>query len=154
MKTYTAKPAEVERGWYVIDAEDVVLGRLAALVANRLRGKHKPTYTPHIDCGDHIVVVNAGKVMLTGAKKDKKVHRWHTSYPGGLKSRTYGQLLEGKEPERVVRMAVERMVPRSPLGREQLRKLHVYPGPEHPHAAQQPAPLDVAAMSPKNKRSA
>lgn len=154
MKTYSAKPAEVTRGWYLIDAEGVVLGRLAALVANRLRGKHKPTYTPHIDCGDNIVVVNAEKVVLTGNKKDKKLHRWHTSYPGGLKSRTYGQLLEGKEPERVVRMAVERMVPRGPLGYQQMRKLHVYAGPAHPHEAQAPAPLDVAAANPKNKRSA
>ncbi|HEX9646591.1 MAG TPA: 50S ribosomal protein L13 [Alphaproteobacteria bacterium] len=154
MKTYSAKPAEVRQAWCLIDAEGVVLGRLAVLVANRLRGKHKPTYTPHIDCGDHIVVVNADKVRLTGAKREDKLFRWHTGYPGGLKSRSYGQILESGEPERVVRLAVERMVPRGPLGRAQLRKLHVYAGPSHPHQAQAPATLDLAAMSPKNKRSA
>ena len=153
MRTFSAKPADVSRGWYVIDAEGVVLGRLASEVAKRLRGKHKPIYTPHIDCGDNIVVVNAEKVRLTGTKRDKKVHIWHTGFPGGLKSRTYGQLLDGTHPERVLENAVRRMVPRGPLGREQMRKLHVYAGPEHPHTAQKPDPLDVAAMNPKNKRS-
>jgi large subunit ribosomal protein L13 len=153
MRTYSARPAEVIRGWYVIDAEGVVLGRLASEVARRLRGKHKPIYTPHIDCGDNIVVVNAEKVRLTGAKRDDKVHRWHTGFPGGIKSRTYGQLLDGAHPERVIENAVRRMVPRGPLGREQLRKLHVYAGPEHPHAAQKPDALDLAAINPKNKRS-
>jgi large subunit ribosomal protein L13 len=153
MRTFSAKPADVSRGWYLIDAEGVVLGRLASEVARRLRGKHKPIYTPHIDCGDNIVVVNAEKVRLTGTKRDKKVHRWHTGFPGGLKSRTYGQLLDGAHPERVLENAVRRMVPRGPLGREQMRKLHVYAGPEHPHSAQKPDPLDVAAMNPKNKRS-
>ncbi len=154
MKTFSAKPADVTKGWFLIDAEDVVLGRLASIVATRLRGKHKPTYTPHIDCGDNIIVINAEKVKLTGAKHDKKVHYWHTGYPGGIKSRTYGQLLEGKHPERVVEKAIERMVPRGPLGREQMRKLHVYVGSEHPHEAQKPEVLDLAAMNPKNKRSA
>jgi large subunit ribosomal protein L13 len=152
MKTYSAKPADVTKGWYVVDAEDVVLGRLAAIVASRLRGKHKPMFTPNIDCGDNIIVVNAEKIHLTGNKKAGRVHYWHTGHPGGIKSRTPGQILEGKHPERVVLMAIERMVPRGPLGRAQLRKLHVYCGGEHPHASQQPEVLDVAAMNPKNKR--
>lgn len=154
MKTYSAKPAEIERRWYVIDAEDIVLGRLASAVAVRLRGKHKPTWTPHIDCGDHIVVVNAAKVKLTGAKREKKVHYWHTGYPGGIRSRTWGALLDGPHPERVVERAVERMVPRGPLGRAQMRKLRVYAGPEHPHEAQRPEAIDFASLNPKNRRSA
>ncbi|CCQ73683.1 50S ribosomal protein L13 [Magnetospira sp. QH-2] len=154
MKTYSAKPADVDAKWVLIDAEDVVLGRLAALVATRLRGKHKPLYTPHIDCGDHIVVINAEKVKLTGRKRTEKVFYWHTGHPGGLKSRTMDKILDGNHPERVVSKAVERMVSRNPLGRKQLKKLHVYAGPEHPHEAQQPELLDVAALNPKNKRSA
>lgn len=154
MKTYSARPAEIERRWYVIDAEDIVLGRLASAVAVRLRGKHKPTWTPHIDCGDHIVVVNAAKVQLTGAKREKKVHYWHTGYPGGIRSRTWGALLDGPHPERVVERAVERMVPRGPLGRAQMRKLRVYAGPEHPHEAQRPEAIDFASLNPKNRRSA
>lgn len=154
MKTYSARPAEIERRWYVIDAEDIVLGRLASAVAVRLRGKHKPTWTPHIDCGDHIVVVNAAKVKLTGAKREKKVHYWHTGYPGGIRSRTWGALLDGPHPERVVERAVERMVPRGPLGRAQMRKLRVYAGPEHPHEAQRPEAIDFASLNPKNRRSA
>jgi len=154
MKTYSARPSDVTRDWFVIDAENVVLGRLAAIVANRLRGKHKPSYTPHIDCGDNIVIVNAEKVRLTGKKRSDKVYYRHTGYPGGIRSRTAGQVLDGGHPERVIEMAVRRMVPKGPLGRQQMRKLHVYAGTEHPHAAQQPAPLDVAAMNPKNKRSA
>ena len=154
MKTYSARPAEIERRWYVIDAEDIVLGRLASAVAVRLRGKHKPTWTPHIDCGDHIVVVNAAKVKLTGAKREKKVHYWHTGYPGGIRSRTWGALLDGPHPERVLERAVERMVPRGPLGRAQMRKLRVYAGPEHPHEAQRPEAIDFASLNPKNRRSA
>ncbi len=154
MKTYSAKRDEIVRRWYVIDAEDVVLGRLASAVAVRLRGKHKPTWTPHMDCGDNIVVVNAEKVKLTGAKREKKLHYWHTGYPGGIRQRTYGALLGGKHPERVVKRAVERMMPRGPLGRAQMRKLHVYAGPEHPHAAQQAEVIDFASFNPKNKRSA
>ena len=153
MKTYSAKPSEITHGWFLIDAEDIVLGRLATIVANRLRGKHKTTFTPNIDCGDNIIIVNAEKVKLTGAKLDKKIHYWHTGHPGGIKERTYGALLSGKHPERVVIKAIERMVPRGPLGREQMRKLHVYVGAEHPHEAQKPDVLDVAAMNPKNKRS-
>ena len=152
MRTYSAKPADVERKWYVIDAEGVVLGRLASIVATRLRGKHRPLYTPHIDCGDNIIVINAEKVRLTGRKREDKVFYWHTGYPGGIKQRTMGQTLDGKHPERAILKAVERMVPRSPLGRQQMRKLRVYKGSEHPHEAQAPELLDVAAMNPKNKR--
>jgi len=150
MKTYSAKPSEVEKGWFVVDAEGVVLGRLASVIASRLRGKHKPMYTPHIDCGDHIIV----KVRLTGNKLADKKYHYHTGYPGGIKTRTAGGILGGAHPERVVYKAVERMVTRNPLGREQMRKLHVYAGAEHPHAGQQPQVLDVASMNPKNKRSA
>ena len=152
MSTYSAKPADIERRWFLIDAEDVVLGRLASIAAMRLRGKHKPMYTPHMDCGDHVIVVNAEKVKLTGHKRDQRVFYWHTGYPGGLKHRTSGQILDGAHPERVVIKAIERMIPRSPLGRQMMRKLKVYAGPEHPHGAQQPVPLDLAAMNPKNKR--
>ena len=153
MKTYSAKPSEVERKWYVIDADGVVLGRLASLISMRLRGKHKPMYTPHIDCGDCIIVINAEKVRLTGRKRTNKRFYWHTGYPGGIKSRTMEQILDGRFPGRVIEKAVERMITRSPLGRQQLKKLHVYGGPEHPHAAQQPEVLDVAALNPKNKRA-
>lgn len=152
MKTYSAKPDEIDRKWYVVDADGVVLGRLASLVALRLRGKHKAMYTPHMDCGDHIIVVNAAKVRLTGRKRDDKRFYWHTGYPGGIKSRTAGQILSGRYPERVIEKAVERMVPRGPLGRQVLRKLKIYAGPEHPHDAQQPEALDIAGMNPKNKR--
>jgi|TARA_Y100000294_G_scaffold156146_1_gene156851 large subunit ribosomal protein L13 len=154
MKTFSAKPSEVTRGWFLIDAEDMVLGRLASFVAMRLRGKHKPIYTPHIDCGDNIVVINAEKVALTGNKRADKTYYWHTGYPGGIKSRTAGKILDGKHPERVVIKAVERMISRNPLGRRQMRKLHVYAGAEHPHDAQKPEAIDLAAMNPKNKRSA
>jgi large subunit ribosomal protein L13 len=154
MKTYSAKPSEVEKKWFIIDAEDLILGRMASVIALRLRGKHKPMYTPHIDCGDNIIVVNAEKVKLTGRKLSDKKYYWHTGYPGGIKERTAGATLEGKHPERVVIKAVERMISRNPLGRDQMRKLHVYAGPEHPHDAQQPEVLDVAAMNPKNNRSA
>lgn len=152
MKTYSAKPNEVESKWYVIDAEGVVLGRLASIIATRLRGKHKPMFTPHIDCGDNIIVINAEKVKLTGRKWDNDIFYWHTGYPGGIKQRSKGQILSGRFPERVVSKAVERMVPRGPLGRDVLRKLRVYAGSEHPHEAQSPEVLDVAAMNPKNKR--
>jgi large subunit ribosomal protein L13 len=153
MKTYSAKPTEIEKKWLLIDAEGLVLGRLAAIIADRLRGKHKPTYTPHMDCGDHIVVVNAEKVALTGNKRRDSVFRWYTGYPGGLKERSKGAILEGKHPERVILKAVERMVPRGPLGRRIMGHLKVYKGATHPHEAQQPAPLDVAAMNRKNKRA-
>jgi len=154
MNTYSARPADVEKKWYVIDAEDLVLGRLASVIAMRLRGKHKTMFTPHIDCGDNIIVVNAEKVKLTGRKAEQKTYYWHTGYPGGIKERKAGQILDGKHPERVVQKAVERMISRNPLGRQQMRKLHVYAGNEHPHVAQNPEVLDVAAMNPKNKRSA
>ena len=153
MKTYSAKPTEVTRDWWVIDAEGLVLGRLAAIVANRLRGKHKPIYTPHIDCGDHVVVVNAEKVRLTGRKLTDKVYYRHTGYPGGIKETTPARLLGGRYPERVIQKAVERMVPRGPLGREQMRKLRIYAGAAHPHEAQAPQPLDLRAMNSKNARA-
>ncbi len=152
MKTYSARPSEVDKKWFVVDAEGVVLGRLASIVALRLRGKHKTMFTPHIDTGDNIIVVNADKVRLTGRKRDQDVFYWHTGYPGGIKGRTKGQILAGRHPERVVLKAVERMIPRGPLGRKVMGNLKVYAGPEHPHAAQQPEALDVAAMNPKNKR--
>ena len=154
MKTYSAKPAEVEKKWVLIDADGLVLGRLASQVAKILRGKHKPTFTPHIDCGDNVVIVNAEKVRLTGNKLAAKTYYWHTGYPGGIKDRRAGQILEGAHPERVILKAVERMIPRGPLGRQQMKNLRVYAGTEHPHEAQQPETLDVAAMNPKNKRSA
>jgi large subunit ribosomal protein L13 len=154
MRTYSAKPAEVEKSWYVVDADGVVLGRLAAQVARVLRGKHKPTFTPHVDCGDNVVVVNADKVKLTGRKVSDKVYYWHTGYPGGIKERTAEQILGGRHPERVIVKAVERMVPKGPLGRRQMKNLRVYAGAEHPHDAQQPQVLDVGAMNPKNRRSA
>ena len=154
MKTYSAKPGDIERKWFVIDAEGVVLGRLASIVAMHLRGKHKPMYTPHLDCGDHIVIINADKVQLTGNKLADKTYYRHTGYPGGIRSTTAGKILDGKHPERVVEKAVQRMIPKGPLGRQVLRKLKVYAGAEHPHEAQQPEFLDVAAMNDKNKRSA
>ena len=154
MKTYSAKPSEVEKQWILIDASDLVLGRLASLIAMRLRGKHKPIFTPHIDCGDHVVVVNAGKVTLTGKKKADKIYYRHTGYPGGIKSTKAGQILEGKHPERVLLKAVERMLPRGPMGRKQFSNLRVYTGAEHPHEAQEPKTLDVAKLNSKNQRSA
>lgn len=154
MKTYSAKPSEVAKKWILIDADGLVLGRLASIVASRLRGKHKPSYTPHVDCGDNVIVVNAEKVRLTGRKLDQSKFYWHTGYPGGIKERTKGQILQGRHPERVILKAVERMVPRGPLGRRQMRNLRVYAGPSHPHEAQQPEVLDVAGMNRKNKRIA
>ena len=154
MKTYSAKPSDVEKKWFVIDAEGVVLGRLASVIASRLKGKHKTLFTPHVDCGDNIIVVNAEKVHLTGRKRrDRKIY-WHTGYPGGIKERSMGQILDGKNPEKAILGAVTRMIRRTPLGRTQMKKLHVYKGPDHPHASQKPEVLDVAAMNPKNKRGA
>ncbi|MCS6780563.1 MAG: 50S ribosomal protein L13 [Geminicoccaceae bacterium] len=149
MRTYSARPSEIERGWCLIDADGLVLGRLAAIVANRLRGKHKPIWTPHMDCGDHVVVINAEKVAVTGRKLDDKRYYRHTGYVGNLKSTTLRELL-AKHPERVIEMAVSRMISRGPLQRKVLKKLHVYKGPEHPHQGQQPVVLDVAAMNRKN----
>ena len=154
MTTYAAKPADIEKKWVLIDAEGLVVGRLATIVAMRLRGKHKPTYTPHVDDGDNVVIINAEKVVLTGRKRDQKVYHHHSGYIGGIKERTAKSILEGKFPERVVEKAVERMLPRGPLGRRQFGNLRVYGGPDHPHAAQQPEPLDIAAMNRKNKGTA
>lgn len=153
MKTYSAKATEISRKWVVIDAEGVVLGRLASVLATRLRGKHKPIFTPNIDCGDNIVVINAEKVRLTGRKLEQGIFYWHTGYPGGIKGVNFANRLTGKHPERVIMKAVQRMIPQGPLGRAQLKKLHVYAGPSHPHEAQKPEALDVAAMNPKNKRA-
>ncbi len=150
MTTYSAKASEIEKKWVVIDASGLVVGRLATIVAMRLRGKHKPSYTPHMDCGDNVVIINAAKILLTGQKLKKKVYYHHTGYLGGIKERTAGFILGGKFPERIIEKAVERMLPRGPLGRRQLANLRVYPGAEHPHEAQKPEVLDVAKMSPKN----
>ena len=154
MKTFSAKPAEITKKWIVIDATGLVVGRLATLVAMRLRGKHLPTYTPHVDCGDHVIIVNADKVVFTGRKRDDKVYYHHTGFIGGIKERTAKSILEGRFPERVVEKAVERMIPRGPLGRVQFGNLRVYAGSEHPHEAQQPEALDVGALNRKNKRAA
>ena len=151
MKTFTATPADIEKKWILIDAEGVVLGRLATIVAIRLKGKHKPSYTPHVDCGDHVVVINAGKVRLTGNKRANKVYYKHTGYAGGIKETTPAKILDGRFPERVLEKAVERMIPRGPLGRDQMRALHLYNGTEHPHGGQNPEVLDVASMNRKNK---
>lgn len=151
--TMSLRPQAVQKDWVLIDADGVVLGRLAAFVAARLRGKHKPQFTPHVDCGDHVVVINAAKVRVTGRKPEQSVFYYHTGYPGGIKGRVLRDRLNGSHPERVLIKAVERMITRGPLGRRQMRHLHVYPGPEHPHAAQAPKPLDFAALNPKNKRS-
>ena len=153
MKTYSATPKDIEKKWLLVDAEDLILGRLAAIVAGRLRGKHKPTYTPHLDCGDNVIVLNAQKVKLTGNKMQDKIYYRHTGYPGGIRSRTPASILAGPTPEQVVSKAIERMIPKGPLGRQQIRNLKVYAGSDHPHEAQQPAILDIAAMNPKNKRS-
>ncbi|HXK53709.1 MAG TPA: 50S ribosomal protein L13 [Hyphomicrobiales bacterium] len=152
MKTYSAKPAEVEKKWVLIDAENLVVGRLASLIAMRLRGKHLPGYTPHVDCGDNIVVVNAEKVALTGNKRQDKTFYWHTGHPGGIKERKAHQILDGRHPERVLIKAVQRMLPDGPLARRQLSNLKVYAGGEHPHEAQKPEALDVSALNPKNRR--
>ena len=144
MKTFSAKPADIEKKWIVIDATGLVVGRLASLVAMRLRGKHKPTYTPHVDDGDNVIIVNAEKFVLTGKKRENKIYRHHTGYIGGIKERTARSILEGKFPQRIVEKAVERMLPRGPLGRVQLGNLRVYTGPDHPHAAQDPKPLELS----------
>ena len=151
-RTFVATPKDIVKNWVLVDAEDVVLGRLASILAMRLRGKHKSIYTPNMDCGDNVIVINAEKVKLTGKKRDQKTYYWHTGYPGGIKSRTADKILDGRFPERVIQKAVERMIPRGPLGRKAMTHLYVYAGAEHPHAAQQPETLDVASMNPKNKR--
>ena len=150
MKTFVAKPAEVEKKWILIDAKGLVVGRLATIVAMRLRGKHKPSYTPHVDCGDNVIIINAEKVVLTGRKREQKVYYHHTGYPGGIKERTAKFILDGRFPERVVEKAVERMLPRGPLFRQIMGNLRVYKGSEHPHAAQTPEAFDVASLNRKN----
>ena len=151
MKTYSARPTEVDKKWLLIDAEGMVVGRLAAFIATRLRGKHKPMYTPHIDCGDHVIVINGDKVMLTGNKRDNKKYYWHTGHPGGIKNRTARNILEGRFPTRVLQAAVRRMMPGGPLSNAQLSNLRIYAGTEHPHEAQQPETVDVGALNAKNK---
>lgn len=152
MKTYSAKPSEIVKNWVLIDAEGLVLGRMSSIVANILRGKTKPTFTPHMDCGDHVVIINADKVKLTGKKMSDKIYYRHTGHPGGIKSQTASQILEGRFPERVIEKAIQRMIPSGPLGRQQMRNLRVYAGTEHPHGAQNPEVLDIASMNTKNKR--
>ena len=149
-QTRSLKPAEVVKNWVLIDAEGLILGRLASIVANRLRGKHKPQFTPHVDCGDHVVIINAEKVKVSGNKLEQSVFYWHTGYAGGIKERTVQERLTGKHPESVVEKAVERMITRGPLGRQQMKNLHVYAGPAHPHAGNQPVVLDVGALNRKN----
>ncbi|MEB3416363.1 50S ribosomal protein L13 [Alteriqipengyuania sp. WL0013] len=153
-QTRSIKPAEVEKNWHIVDADGLVVGRLAAIIANHLRGKHKPSYTPHVDCGDHVIVINADKVKFTGKKMNDKVYYKHTGYVGGIKETTPAKVLEGRFPHRVLEKAVERMIPRGPLGRQQMKALHLYNGTEHPHDGQKPATLDVASMNRKNKASA
>lgn len=152
MKTYSATPADIEKKWILIDAEGVVLGRLASIVAMRLRGKHKPGYTPHMDCGDNVIIINADKVQMTGKKRTDKVHYWHTGYPGGIKSRTAGEILDGAHPERLVEKAIKRMLPGNKLSRKQMSNLRIYAGAEHGHEAQAPEVLDVKSMNKKNTR--
>ena len=150
-QTQAAKPAEVEKKWHLIDATDLVVGRMASIVANILRGKHKPSYTPHVDCGDHVVIINADKVKFTGGKAAKKTYYKHTGYPGGIKGVTADKVLEGRFPERVIEKAVERMIPKGPLGFAQMRNLHVFAGTEHPYDGNKPEALDIASMNRKNK---
>jgi large subunit ribosomal protein L13 len=142
VRTYSPKPGEVTRTWHVIDAEDVVLGRLATQVATLLRGKHKPTFAPHVDTGDFVIIVNAGKVALTGNKRDQKFAYRHSGYPGGLRKRSFGELLDSR-PDRLLEKVVKGMLPKNKLGRAQGKKLKVYAGPDHPHAAQQPKPFEI-----------
>ena len=154
MKTYSAKPAEVEKKWVLIDAENLVVGRLATIVATMLRGKNKPTFTPHVDMGDNVIVINAHKAVLTGRKTDDKLYQWHTGYPGGIKERTAGKILAGKHPERIMEKAIERMMPKeSPLARKQLTHLRIYNSGEHPHEAQSPETIAFAELNAKNVRS-
>ena len=150
MKTYNAKVGEIDKKWVLIDAKGLVVGRLASVIALRLKGKHRATYTPHIDTGDNIIVINADKVVFTGKKTEKKLYHWHTGHPGGIKTRTPRQIFEGKFPERVLEKAVERMIAGGPLGKKLMTNLKVYAGDKHPHEAQSPAKLDVAAMNRKN----
>jgi large subunit ribosomal protein L13 len=154
MKTYTAKPADIQKKWILIDAEGVVLGRLASLVAMRLRGKHKASFTPHMDMGDNVIIINAEKIQMTGKKRTDKIYYWHTGHPGGIKQRTAGEILEGAHPERVLTKAIQRMLPGGPLSRQQMTNLRIYAGTEHGHEAQNPEVVDVKSMNSKNTRSA
>ena len=151
MKTYTATPADIEKKWILIDADGIVLGRLASIIAMRLRGKHKASFTPHMDCGDNVIVVNAEKIQMTGKKREENFY-WHTGHPGGIKSRTKQQILDGAHPERVINQAVKRMLPGNKLSRQIMTNLRVYAGSEHPHEAQDPSILDVKSMNSKNTR--
>jgi large subunit ribosomal protein L13 len=153
MSTYSAKAADIEKKWILIDAKGLVVGRLATIVAMRLRGKHKPTFTPHVDDGDNVVIVNADKVVFTGRKREQKIYYHHTGHIGGIKERTAKHILESRFPERVVEKAVQRMLPHGPLGRQQLGNLRVYKGPDHPHTAQKPEVVDIGAMNRKNVRA-
>ena len=154
MKTISAKESEIDRKWYLIDAEGLILGRLATTVAKLLRGKHKTIFTPHVDCGDNVIIINAEKIHLTGTNKlSQKTYYRHTGFPGGIKGASAEAVLSGKYPERVIEKAVERMITRNPLGTKQMKKLHIYAGAEHPHAAQKPENLDVASLNRKNARS-
>lgn len=153
MKTYSAKPADIDKKWVLIDAENLVVGRLASIIAMRLRGKHLPTFTPHMDMGDHVIVINADKVKFTGKKRSDKIYYRHTGYPGGIKSTTPESILEGRFPERVLQLAVKRMLPGGPLSRKQLSHLRIYAGSEHPHEAQNPEVIDVAGMNSKNVKA-
>jgi large subunit ribosomal protein L13 len=150
--TLSLKPSEVQKNWVLIDAKGLVLGRLAVLIATRLRGKHKPQFTPHVDCGDNVIVINAKEIAVTGKKADQAIFHWHTGFAGGIKQRTLGERLNSAHPERVIEKAVERMITRGPLQREQMRHLYVYAGDEHPHAGQQPATLDIGALNRKNRK--
>lgn len=149
--TKSANAATVEKKWVMIDAEGLVVGRVASIIASILRGKNKPSFTPHVDCGDNVIVINAGKVVFTGKKLNDKVYYKHTGYVGGIKETTPAKILEGRFPERVLEKAIERMIPRGPLGRQQMRNLRIYPGSEHPHEAQQAEMIDVGSMNRKNK---
>lgn len=152
MKTYSAKQSEIQQKWLLIDAENVVLGRLATSVAMILRGKHKPMFTPHLNCGDKVVIINADKIALTGKKRENKVYYRHTGFPGGIKETTPEKVLSGRFPERVLKLAVQRMIARGPLGRDQMRNLYVYAGSEHPHQGQNPEVYDFGSLNPKNKK--
>ena len=151
MKTYTATPADIEKKWILIDADGIILGRLASIIAMRLRGKHKASFTPHMDCGDNVIVVNAEKIQMTGKKREENFY-WHTGHPGGIKSRTKQQILDGAHPERVITQAVKRMLPGNKLSRQIMTNLRVYAGTDHPHEAQEPSVLDVKSMNSKNTR--
>ncbi|CAN5558890.1 50S ribosomal protein L13 [soil metagenome] len=149
--TKSVKPYEVEKKWHIIDADGLVVGRMASIVANILRGKHKPSFTPHVDCGDNVIIINADKVRFTGKKLTDKIYYRHTGYAGGIKGVAAGKILEGRFPERIIEKAIERMIPRGPLGRDQMRNLRVFAGSEHPHEAQNPEVLDIGSMNRKNK---